>query len=129
MGRKNRPEQAIYEGSEPRPFPLNQILLKLPICLARRAFRDYKTIDDVLDIPAPPEKETYQLHWDSSVQECPFYDGGTGEIEKENTYSTRLSNIGRRADYVIPPTIHDFRAEGLYLIGGSTFLSCCMRLR
>ncbi|KAK5188855.1 hypothetical protein LTR96_010859 [Exophiala xenobiotica] len=111
-----RPEQAIHEGSEPRPFLLNPILPKLAMCLARGAFRDYKTIDDVFNIPAPPEKEVYQLFWEPSICNCPFYEGATTEIEKANSYSTRLNDLGRRADYVKPPTIHDFRAEGLHLI-------------
>jgi len=93
------------------------------MCLARGAFRDYKTMDDVFSIPAPPEKEVYQLHWDPSVWDCPFYEGATTEIEKANSYSTRLNNLGRRADYVTPPTVHDFRAEGLHLIGGSASLA------
>ncbi|KAJ4507506.1 hypothetical protein HRR83_004084 [Exophiala dermatitidis] len=111
-----RPEQAIHEGSEPRPFLLNPILPKLAMCLARGAFRDYKTIDDVFNIPAPPEKEVYQLFWEPSICNSPFYEGATTEIEKANSYSTRLNDLGRRADYVKPPTIHDFRAEGLHLI-------------
>ncbi|KAL6240235.1 hypothetical protein RBB50_012872 [Rhinocladiella similis] len=111
-----RPEQAIHEGSEPRPFLLNPILPKLAMCLARGAFRDYKTIDDVFNIPAPPEKEVYQLFWEPSICNCAFYEGATTEIEKANSYSTRLNDLGRRADYVKPPTIHDFRAEGLHLI-------------
>lgn len=128
MDRQNRPEQAIHEGSEPRPFLLNPILPKLAMCLARGAFRDYKTIDDVFNIPAPPEKEVYQLFWEPSICNCPFYEGATTEIKKANSYSTRLNDLGRRADYVRPPTIHDFRAEGLHLIGGSPFPGCDMRL-
>jgi len=47
----------------------------------------------------------------------PFYDNQTGNIEKTNSFSSRLNGLGRRAGYPNPPMIHDFRAEGLHLIG------------
>jgi hypothetical protein len=87
------------------------------MCLARGAFRDYSTIDEIFEIPAPPKKEVYQLHWDPSVLDKPFYESPAGEIEKANSFSPRLNDLGRRAGYPKPSTVHDFRAEGLHIIG------------
>ena len=86
-------------------------------CIARSAFRDYSTLDEIFRIPPPPKKEMYALHWRSSMLDTPFFDSLTGEIQKANSFSVRAKNLGRRAGYAKPPTIHDFRAEGLYLIG------------
>jgi hypothetical protein len=48
------------------------MLVKLAICLANNAFRDYKTIDKVL-ILEPLDGEMYQLKWEPSVLDTPFY--------------------------------------------------------
>jgi len=97
------------------------MLVKLAICLANNAFRDYKTIDEVLTLE-PLDGEMYQLEWDPSVLDTPFYQDAEGEIDKANEFSTQLRALGFRAGYMRPPVQHDFRAEGLYLIGISTFL-------
>ncbi len=41
----------------------------------------------------------------------------TGEMEKADTFSRCLRELGVRAGYLRPFIIHDFRAEGLYLVG------------
>jgi len=48
------------------------MLAKLIICLANNAFRDYKTINEVL-ILEPPGGEMYQLEWELSILNTPFY--------------------------------------------------------
>jgi len=45
-----------------------------------------------------------------------FYVISNGEIEKADIFSRRLRELGVRAGYLRPPTIHDFRVEGLYLV-------------
>jgi hypothetical protein len=32
------------------------------MCIARGSFRDYTTMEELLEIPPPPEKEMYELH-------------------------------------------------------------------
>ena len=45
----------------------NPILTNLAIFIAKGAFRDYKTTDELLDIEPPGDEEMYQLHWDPRV--------------------------------------------------------------
>ena len=59
----------------------------------------------------------YQLEWNPSVLNMPFFQGRTRHIDTADTFSRRLKQLGFRAGYTVPPTIHDFRAEGLHLIG------------
>jgi hypothetical protein len=87
------------------------------MCIARGSFRDYTTMEELLAIPPPPEKEMYELHWKPRVLNKPFYERKGGEIEKANLFATRLSALCRRTGYPRPPTVHDFRAEGLHIIG------------
>ena len=85
--------------------------------IADYAFRDYSTIEELLEIE-PPDDEMYHLRQNESVLGKPFFQViSNREIEKADTFSRRLRELGVRAGYLRPPTIHDFRAEGLYLIG------------
>ncbi len=107
-----RPEHSVHEGLEPRPMFCNPVLTMLARAIADNAFRDYSTIEELLEIE-PPENETYLLRQNESVLGKPFfYVVSTGETEKADTFSRRLKELGVRAGYLWPPTIHDFRAEG-----------------
>jgi hypothetical protein len=88
------------------------MLVKLAICLANNAFRDYKTIGEVLALE-PPHGEIYLLEWEPSVSDTPFYQDAEGEIDTANEFSTQLRALGFRADYIRPPVVHNFRAQGL----------------
>ncbi len=66
----------------------------------------------------PPEDEMYHLQQNENVLGTPFFSViSSGKMEKAETFSRRLRELGVRAGYLRPPTIHDFRAEGLYLVG------------
>lgn len=66
----------------------------------------------------PPEDEIYHLRQSDSVLDKPFFHViSTGEMEKADICRRRLRELGVGARYLRPPTIHDFRAEGLYLVG------------
>ena len=54
---------------------------------------------------------------DPRVLDLPLYQKDNGEIDSARVFSGRLRDLGLRAGYNRPPTIHDFRAEGLHLIG------------
>ncbi|EJT68897.1 hypothetical protein, variant [Gaeumannomyces tritici R3-111a-1] len=115
-----RPEHALYEGLGPMPLICNAMLPMLAILIAAKAFRDYDTLKDFLDIK-PPEGEMVHLRWKDSILDQPFFKSMSarktaGKMESAKALSKRLRALGFRAGYPHPPTIHDFRAEGLYWI-------------
>ena len=67
-------------------------------------------MDDLLDIE-PPEEEMFRFEWDPRVLDTSLYQRDDGAIDSARVF------LGFRAGYARPPTIHDFRAEGLHLIG------------
>jgi hypothetical protein len=64
----------------------------------------------------PPDEEVYQLQWDPGVLNLPFLQKCNGKIETADTFFRRLKQFGFHTGYRVPATVHDFRAEGLYLI-------------
>ena len=95
------------------------------MCVARGAFQHYSTMEELLEIAPPPEMQMHHLEWDPRVLDKPFYDSQEGEIEKANLFAKRLSALCRRAGYPKPPTVHDFRAEGLHIIGKASPDASC----
>ncbi|KAL8296236.1 hypothetical protein RB600_001635 [Gaeumannomyces tritici] len=115
-----RPEHSLYEGLLPLPLICNAMLPILAILIAAKAFRDYDTIESLLSIQ-PPESEMVQLQWKESILDQPFFRSMSprwtaGKMETARALSRRLRALGYRAGYSRPPTIHDFRAEGLFWI-------------
>ena len=79
----------------------------------------YKTIesmDGLLSI-RPRRKEPFTIDWDPKVLRKPFFQDNDGNMETAASFSRYIRELGKRTGYTVPPTIHDFRAEGLYLIG------------
>ena len=114
----SRPEHSLYEGLGPMPLICNAMLPILAILIAAKAFSGYDTIEDLLALE-PSEGEMIHLQWRDSILDQPFFKsmssrGTPGRIETANAVSKRLRALGFRAGYARPPTIHDFRAEGLY---------------
>ncbi|KAL1847875.1 hypothetical protein Plec18170_008285 [Paecilomyces lecythidis] len=114
---EKRPEHEIYEGlsTKPRHLLLNPMIPILAILLANGRLRDYRTVDEILAIPAPPEDEVYVLEWADPAR--PLFEGLDGLIQKAAALGRILKDLAERAGYDVNPTMHDFRAEGLYLIG------------
>jgi len=56
----NRLEYSVHEGLEPRPLFYNLVLTMLARAIADYVFRDYSTIEELLEIE-PPEDEIYHL--------------------------------------------------------------------
>jgi len=50
----------VHEGLEPRPLFYNLVLTMLARAIADYVFRDYSTIEELLEIE-PPEDEIYYL--------------------------------------------------------------------
>ncbi len=93
--------------------------------LARRPFRDYETLEDLFSITPTQEQRAFQIHWKDELLDTPFFLGqsekGAGKIESAGPFSTRHRELGRRAGFPEPPTVHDWRAEGPYLTGAYSF--------
>ncbi|KAF3760107.1 hypothetical protein M406DRAFT_324906 [Cryphonectria parasitica EP155] len=117
-----RPEHALYEGLGPMPLVCNAMLPILAILMAARAFRDCATIEDLLAIETTRGRdEMVRLEWKDDMLDQPLFTSTSqrragGQIETAGTLSRRLHALGLRAGYSKPPTVHDFRAEGLYWI-------------
>ncbi|EXK83429.1 hypothetical protein FOQG_12291 [Fusarium oxysporum f. sp. raphani 54005] len=111
-----RPQHALYEGKEAGILCFNPMLPFLARILAYGAFRDYRTIDDLLSI-TPPEGEMWVIQWKDHLLETPFFRSQSGkDIETAGAFSHRLRSLGLRAGYPTPPRHHDIRAEGLHLM-------------
>ena len=120
----------------PVPLFCQPMLFILAILVAKGASRDYKTIEELFDV-VPPAGEMCALQWDENVVRMPFFEststrGGPGKISKAGAFSNRFLDLGFRSGYPRPPTMHDFKAIGLFLIGmyiTSTHYSstnCCL---
>lgn len=106
------------------PLICNAMLPILAILIAARAFSGYDTLEELLALE-PEEGEMMHLQWRDSILEEPFFKSMSsrrtiGSIETAVALSKRLRALGFRAGYARPPTIHDFRAEGLYWISKFT---------
>ncbi|KAI9752223.1 MAG: hypothetical protein M1835_001112 [Candelina submexicana] len=64
----------------------------------------------------PPEEEMFRLEWDLHMLDTPVYQRKDGAINSARVFSQRSRDLGFCAGYARPPTIHDFRAEGLHQI-------------
>ena len=111
----DRPEHALHEGLDDRPLLFNPVLVFLSIFFADKALRDYSSMEEVLRLQ-PLEHEMVPLRWDPNVLNVPIFQGNTGEMETAASFGRHLRELGVRAGYSKPPTVHDFRAEGLFLI-------------
>ena len=95
------------------------MLFYLPRLLACNAFRDYRTLDELLAI-VPPEGELLPLQWKEELLDRPFFVSDvTGRIETAGAFSRRFRALGIRSGFTTPPRNHDFRAEGLYWMSRS----------
>ena len=81
--------------------------------VADDAFRDYRTLEGLLELELLDD-EMHQIHFKQDVLNKPSFEMSNGKIQKANSFGKGLRDLGFRAGYLRPPTIHDFRAEGLY---------------
>jgi hypothetical protein len=63
----------LHKGLEPWPLFCNPIFTHLAIFIGRNAFRDYKTMDELLDIEAPEGEEMFYIKWDKHMLDLPIY--------------------------------------------------------
>ena len=74
-------------------------------------------MDELLALEPPEEEEIFPLEWDLYVLNLPLYQRDNSKIDSARVFSGRHRDLGFRAGYARPPINHDFRAEGLHLIG------------
>ncbi|KAH7113182.1 hypothetical protein B0J11DRAFT_619325 [Dendryphion nanum] len=114
-----RPQHAFAEGRYPRPLYQNALIPYLAAFLSRRAFRDYKTLQELLAVTPTQEHRAFQIHWKEDLLEAPVIlnqsTKGAKRIENAGAFGSRHRECGIRAGFPVPPTIHDWRAEGLFL--------------
>ena len=62
-----------------------------------------------------------QLYWKEDLRDTPLFLSqsakGAKRIENAGTFGSRHRECSIRAGFPVPPTIHDWRAEGLFLTG------------
>ncbi|PQE10450.1 RTC4-like domain-containing isoform 2 protein [Rutstroemia sp. NJR-2017a BBW] len=106
-----------------RPLYQNPLLPYLAIFLSRGAFRDYKTLHELFATTPIQEHRAFQINWEEDLLDTPLFlnqsTKGTKRIENAGAFGSRHLECGIRAGFPVPPTIHDWRAEGLFLTG------CC----
>ena len=100
------------------PLFLNSLLPHLAFLIATKAFRDYDTLEQLLDAKPRRGQNITQLEWSDGHLVKPFYPStsGTG-VGKANAFGARFKAAGVRAGFPSPPRVHDIRAEGLNLVG------------
>jgi hypothetical protein len=97
----------------------NPILSLLARLLVHGAFRDYCSIEDILQVE-PPEGEMQQLYWKDNLLNKSFFKSQQGSAEKIETvgaFSNRFQALNHCTEYVHSLTCHNWRVKGLYLVG------------
>jgi Protein of unknown function (DUF3435) len=112
---------AIYEKTD--TLLVNPVLFVLAIALASNAFRDYSTLEEILAIEPPAGEDLFHVEWKDDILDVPFFQtvtsqGPTGEIQKSNSFSRQLVELGRRAGYRENITVHAARREALIQADG-----------
>ena len=111
-----RPEHALHEGFTTLPLIFNPILFYLSIFEEDNALKDYKSVEEILQLK-PQGEEMILLRWNDDVLNKPLFTNDAQEMESAAATSRYLFQVGQRAGYLFPPVFHDFRAEGLLLLG------------
>lgn len=112
-----RPRHSIYEAPDGESLHLNPIFPVLAVILSRKAPQHCETIEELLQIPAPPAEENLQLLWKEEMLSRPVFPrfrrglGLVQGMETANKMADRLRSLGIRAGFPEPLTTHDFRAE------------------
>jgi hypothetical protein len=83
------------------------------------AFRDHRTIEELFTVVPPGHAISYNIPWRGDLLDEPFFLSPTreGSIETAGAFSKRNDKLGYRAGFPEPPTMHDWRANALFLIG------------
>ncbi|KAK6843373.1 hypothetical protein PG987_004233 [Apiospora arundinis] len=112
------PQCDLHEGDfwGPQPLFMNPIMFLLVIFCAKGALREYhgmEGLSKLLDLEVSEHPGFKCIQWDRTVLDLPVFSSASGSILKAATVSGALRELGIRSGCPEPPTLHDFRAEGL----------------
>jgi hypothetical protein len=114
-----RPKNSIAEGYEEDFLFTNSLLFTLAKLLSLHTFRDYKTVESLLKVVPPKDTKSLPITWRDDLLKKPFYASASrdGSIKTVSAFHSRLIDAGVRACFPEPLTIHNWRANALFLIG------------
>ncbi|PSN60122.1 hypothetical protein BS50DRAFT_507169, partial [Corynespora cassiicola Philippines] len=114
----------IYERLDPTP-PLfaNAAVYLLPIFLSAGAFREFKTLDQVLTVRPKPNETYWVLDWEDSIREDPVFpemlaSGPTKKEKNPNSWGSQCSDWALRAGFPSGMGLHAPRREALIKADG-----------
>ncbi|KIW36203.1 uncharacterized protein PV06_11531 [Exophiala oligosperma] len=97
----NKPKHPLYERLNPTPpLLVNGLLFLLAVIISAGAFKDYNTIEAVLDARPPPRRRFMIMEWADAVLDDPVFpemsaDGVTKKVKNESAWGTSVP-IGRK---------------------------------
>ncbi|KIW79865.1 hypothetical protein Z517_06480 [Fonsecaea pedrosoi CBS 271.37] len=115
----NKPKHPIYERLNPTPpLLVNGLLFLLAIFISARAFKDYDTIEAVLNARPPPRRRFGIMEWADAVLDDPVFpemsvNGPTKKEKNESAWGHQCSDWAKRADFPGGIGLHAPRREAL----------------
>ncbi|OBT56677.1 hypothetical protein VE04_03810 [Pseudogymnoascus sp. 24MN13] len=115
---QKKPKHPIYERLDPAPPLLaHPLLFLLSIIISSNAFKNYKTVEDVLSARAPKGKYRI-MAWAHDVLDLPVFpemsmDGPTEKAKNDASWGKQCSEWARRADFPNGMGLHAARREAL----------------
>ena len=105
----------------------NPVLYILALALADDAFKDYNTLEEILELEPPLDQNIWHLEWKDCVLDLPVFrkmslHGPTDTIQSSGSYDRQLSDWGHRAGFEVNISVHYARREALVKADGKLFL-------
>ncbi len=87
------------------------------------AFRDYKTIEDVLFVRPPDGESFWMMEWERDMLDKPVFpqwsaDGPGGQAKNDKAWGNDVSNWAKRAGFLNGMGLHAVRREILIKLVG-----------
>ena len=119
-----RPKHPIYERLKPAPpLSANGLLFLLTIFISAGAFREYRTVKDVLDARPPLNRKYKIMDWADEVLDDPVFpefsaEGPTEKNKNETAWGHQCSDWAKRAGFTGGMGLHAARREALIKVDG-----------
>jgi hypothetical protein len=103
------------------------VLYILALALADDAFKEYSTLEEILELEPPLDQNIWHLEWKDGVLDLPVFrkmslHGPTNTIQSSSSYDRQLSDLGHRAGFEVNISVHDARREALVKADGKLSL-------